>query len=150
MSFLSFFGFVLPYRFVCNSNKKLYMPGISWSVCYEIVQGFRVTCLFTGQNNTKGYDTITDVIYSCWLDQLLIGGIKELQLLCWNWEIMQIITWIMDNLNTVHMDKKWMSNKSPIQIPSVFVNFVICYSEKCLFNWKVNDENCREQWSQDE
>ena len=24
-------------------------------------QGFRLTCLFTSQYNTKGYDTITDV-----------------------------------------------------------------------------------------
>ena len=29
---------------------------------YKLVQGFRVTCLFTRQYNTKGYDTITDVI----------------------------------------------------------------------------------------
>ena len=29
---------------------------------YILVQGFRVTCLFTGQYNTKGYDIITDVI----------------------------------------------------------------------------------------
>ena len=26
--------------------------------CNKLVQGFRVTCLFTGQYNTKGYDTI--------------------------------------------------------------------------------------------
>ena len=25
--------------------------------CHLLVQGFRVTCLFIGQNNTKGYDT---------------------------------------------------------------------------------------------
>ena len=43
--------------------------------CYKLVQGFRVTCLFTGQYNNKGYDMITDVIKllvgsaSCWLDQ---------------------------------------------------------------------------------
>ena len=30
--------------------------------CYKLVHGFRVTCLFTGQYNTKGYDTITEVI----------------------------------------------------------------------------------------
>ena len=29
---------------------------------FILVQGFRVTCLFTGQYNAKGYDTITDVI----------------------------------------------------------------------------------------
>ena len=29
---------------------------------YKLVQGFRVTCLITGQYNKKGYDTITDVI----------------------------------------------------------------------------------------
>ena len=27
-----------------------------------LLQGFRVSCLFTGQYNTKGYDTIIDVI----------------------------------------------------------------------------------------
>ena len=32
-------------------------------MCYKLVQGFRVTCLFTGRYNTKGYDTITDVIF---------------------------------------------------------------------------------------
>ena len=26
------------------------------SLCYKLVQGLRVTCLFTGQYNTKGYD----------------------------------------------------------------------------------------------
>ena len=31
--------------------------------CYKLVQGFKVTCLFTGQNNTKGCDTITDVMF---------------------------------------------------------------------------------------
>ena len=31
---------------------------------YKLVQGFRVTCLFTGQYKTKGYGTITDSIYS--------------------------------------------------------------------------------------
>ena len=30
---------------------------------YQIFfQGFRVTCLFTGQYNTKGYDTIKDIL----------------------------------------------------------------------------------------
>ena len=28
-------------------------------MCYKSVQSFRVTCLFTGQNNTKAYGTIT-------------------------------------------------------------------------------------------
>ena len=28
----------------------------------QLVQGLRVTCLFIGQYNTKGYDMITDVI----------------------------------------------------------------------------------------
>ena len=32
-------------------------------VVKKLVQGFRVTCLFTCQYNTKGYDTITDVIF---------------------------------------------------------------------------------------
>ena len=27
-----------------------------------VVQGFRVTCLFTGQYNTKGYEMNTDII----------------------------------------------------------------------------------------
>ena len=30
--------------------------------CYELIQGFRVTCLLTGQYNPKCYGTITDVI----------------------------------------------------------------------------------------
>ena len=44
-------------------------------MCYEFVQGFRVTFLFTGLYNTKGYDMMADVIQllvglaSCWLDQ---------------------------------------------------------------------------------
>ena len=45
-------------------------------ICYKLVQGFRVTCLFTCQYNTKGYDMIIDVKYSCWLDQLLLGWIE--------------------------------------------------------------------------
>ena len=44
------------------------MPGISWSVYYKIVQGFRVTCLLSGQNNTKGYDTITDEWMNEWMN----------------------------------------------------------------------------------
>ena len=28
----------------------------------KLIQGFRVTCLFTGQYNTEGYGTITHVI----------------------------------------------------------------------------------------
>ena len=31
--------------------------------CYKLVQGFRVTCLFTGPYNTKGYYTITNVFF---------------------------------------------------------------------------------------
>ena len=31
--------------------------------CYKLIQGFRITWLFTGQYNTKSYGTITDVIY---------------------------------------------------------------------------------------
>ena len=34
---------------------------ILFSLCYKSVQSFRVTCLFTGQYNTKGYGIITDV-----------------------------------------------------------------------------------------
>ena len=40
-------------------------------MCYKLVQGFRVTCLFTGQYNTRGYDKITDVIW-------LLVGLKAL------------------------------------------------------------------------
>ena len=32
--------------------------------CYKLIQGFRVTCLLTGQYTTKENGTITDVIYS--------------------------------------------------------------------------------------
>ena len=35
---------------------------IFWTHCYKLVQGFRVICFITGQYNTKGYGTITDVI----------------------------------------------------------------------------------------
>ena len=43
--------------------------------CYKLVQGFRVMCFITGQYNTKGYGTITDVICE-WLDQDLLGRIQ--------------------------------------------------------------------------
>ena len=33
-----------------------------YSYYYKLMQYFSVTCLFTGQYNPKGYDTITDVI----------------------------------------------------------------------------------------
>ena len=33
------------------------------SECYKSVQSLRVTCLFSGQYNTQGYGTITDVLY---------------------------------------------------------------------------------------
>ena len=36
--------------------------------CSKLVQGFRVTCLFNGQYNTKGYGTITDVIFNAYLN----------------------------------------------------------------------------------
>ena len=41
-------------------KQELSMPALIY--CYKLVQGFRVTCLFTGQYNTKGYVAITDVI----------------------------------------------------------------------------------------
>ena len=34
----------------------------NWSICYKLIQGFRVTCLFTGQYTTEEHGTITDVI----------------------------------------------------------------------------------------
>ena len=34
---------------------------ISQAYCYKLVQGFNVTCLFTGQYNTKGYEMVTDM-----------------------------------------------------------------------------------------
>ena len=33
-----------------------------WTNCYKSVQSFRVTCLFTGQYDTKEYGTIAGVI----------------------------------------------------------------------------------------
>ena len=33
------------------------------AICFKLVQGFMVTCLFTGQYNTKGYDTITATVF---------------------------------------------------------------------------------------
>ena len=50
--------------------QRRHLPGDQNNYCYKLVQGFRVTCLFTGQYNTKGYDMITDVI------QLLAGWIE--------------------------------------------------------------------------
>ena len=47
-------------NFCMNNNSK--------RQCYKLVQGFRVTCLFTGQCNTKNYDMVTDII------QLLVGS----------------------------------------------------------------------------
>ena len=43
-----------------NSNQKCFMSRYPFSNCYKL--GFRVTCLLTGQYNTKGYDMIVDVI----------------------------------------------------------------------------------------
>ena len=40
------------------SSVSQHLP--SW--CYKLVQGFRVTSLFTGQYNTNGYDMTADVI----------------------------------------------------------------------------------------
>ena len=39
--------------------------------CYKLVQSFRVTCLFIGQYNTKGYDKITA---ADWISFLLVGS----------------------------------------------------------------------------
>ena len=43
-----------------KGKKFLYL-----SICYKLVEGFRVTCLFTGQCNTKGYDMITVCVCAC-------------------------------------------------------------------------------------
>ena len=43
---------------------RTYDSTIKCDYCYKLVQGFRVTCLFTDQYNTKGYDMITDVIFT--------------------------------------------------------------------------------------
>ena len=32
-----------------------------WYDCYNLVQGFSVTCLLAGQYNAKDYGTITDI-----------------------------------------------------------------------------------------
>ena len=45
-------------RFILDM--KNFVRGFNY--CYESVQSFRVTCLFTGQYNTKGYSTITEVL----------------------------------------------------------------------------------------
>ena len=44
--------------------KKICWPqaAVLIATCYKLVQDFRVTCFFTGQYNTKGYDMTTDVI----------------------------------------------------------------------------------------
>ena len=34
----------------------------SMTFCYKLVHSFRVTCLFTGECNSKAYGTITDDI----------------------------------------------------------------------------------------
>ena len=36
---------------------------VTASICYKSVQSFWVTCLFTGQYDTKEYGTIAGVIY---------------------------------------------------------------------------------------
>ena len=38
------------------------MDAVNMCGCYKLVQSFRVTYLFTGQYNIKGYDPIADVI----------------------------------------------------------------------------------------
>ena len=66
---------ILCYRFIPFLHFEEKFGCAALSLCYKFVQGFKVTCLFTGQYNTKGYDMITDVIQllagsaSCWLDQ---------------------------------------------------------------------------------
>ena len=43
-------------------TKMIFTVSQIYPFCYKLVQGFRVTCLLTGQYNTKGYDMITDII----------------------------------------------------------------------------------------
>ena len=49
-----------------------------YGICYKLVEGFRVTCLLTGQYNTKGYDTITDFICTFGNHELLKGPVCNL------------------------------------------------------------------------
>ena len=52
-----------------NTKPVCYDHSLGSRYCDQLVQSFRVTCLFTSQYNTKGYGTITDVgSRSCWLD----------------------------------------------------------------------------------
>ena len=55
--------------------------GYKWAR-YKLIQGFSVTCLFTGQYNTKGYLSWLQMLNSCWLDQLLVGCIEVLHAAC--------------------------------------------------------------------
>ena len=49
---------------ITKNVRNVHMTEVRWPIeCFnKSVQGFRVTCLFTGQYNTKGYDMVTDVI----------------------------------------------------------------------------------------
>ena len=49
-------------RILSPKTEQLGGALLQWSY-YILVQGFRVNFLFPGQYNTKGYDTITDVVY---------------------------------------------------------------------------------------
>ena len=49
-------------QYVWKINSMDIGPRIVFKLRNKLVQGFRVTCLSTGQYNTKGYDRITDVI----------------------------------------------------------------------------------------
>ena len=48
------------------SKTLLWDKKLDWCVCefkcYKSVHSFRVNCLFSGQYNTEGYGTITDLI----------------------------------------------------------------------------------------
>ena len=48
-----------------NGKQKfeIKMPILLYKYCYKSVQSFRVTCLFTGQYDTREYGTIAGVIY---------------------------------------------------------------------------------------
>ena len=50
---------VLTLQMVCVPNSFVYT---CQGFCYKSVHSFRVTCLFSGQYNTKGYGTVADVI----------------------------------------------------------------------------------------
>ena len=58
--------------------------------CYKSVQSFRIHCLFIGQFNTEGYDTITDAVFKAKhfaqsrpTSSVAPGQLRETISLCW-------------------------------------------------------------------